>query len=269
MNKSNIKLIVSDLDGTLLNTDHQLNPRFFEIFKQLETAGITFVVASGRQYQNLRKVFESIEDRIVFAAENGSYVLFQENEMHSCTLPASQIRELVTIGRQIPSANLVLCGKKSAYVENAEQGFIDHLSLYFEKFQVVNDLLSVDDEILKFTVCDLTGSEANSYPSFAHLSEHYQVKVSADTWLDISDRHAHKGNAVAMLQQHYGVSKEQTMVFGDYLNDLEMMHQGYFSYAMANGHPKVKGVARYIAKSNNEDGVLEVLERLVGMMALN
>lgn len=268
MDKTNIKLIVSDVDGTLLNSNHQLNPKFFDLFEQLHAAGITFVVASGRQYQNLRKVFERIEDRVVFAAENGSYVLFQEKEMLSTTLAPEKIKELVLIGRQIPSANLVLCGKKSAYVENSSPDFISHLSVYFEKFEIVDNILEIDDEILKFTICDLTGSEANSYPFFTHLVDKYQVKVSAGTWLDISERLAHKGNAVAMLQQHFGVSKEQTMVFGDYLNDLEMMQEAYFSYAMANGHPEVKGKARFIAKNNNEDGVLEVLERLVGMMAL-
>ncbi len=268
MDKSNIKLIVSDVDGTLLNASHQLNPKFFDVFEQLYAAGITFVVASGRQYQNLRKLFGPIEDRVIFAAENGSYVVYQGREIHSQTLSNEQIQQLVGIGRNVPSANLVLCGKKAAYIENNDPVFINHLSTYFESFEIVPDIRSVDDDILKFTVCDLTGSEQNSYPSFAHLFDHYQVKVSADTWLDISDKLAHKGNAVSMLQNMYGATKEQTMVFGDYLNDLEMMNEAYFSYAMANGHPEVKGVARFIAKNNNEDGVLEVLERLIGIMAI-
>lgn len=266
MDKSNIKLIVSDVDGTLLNASHQLNPRFFDIFEQLDAAGITFVVASGRQYHNLRKLFERIENRIIFAAENGSYIMHRGKEMLAKTISGGDIHDLVNIGRKIPTSELVLCGKNSAYVESADQQFINHLSLYFEKFEIVDDLLSVNDDILKFTVCDLSGTEANSYPDFAHLHDRFQVKVSADTWLDISDKLAHKGNAVAILQDLYGASKEQTMVFGDYLNDLEMMQQAYFSYAMANGHPDVKGVARFIAKNNNEDGVIEVLERLVGVM---
>lgn len=268
MDKTNIKLIVSDVDGTLLNSSHWLNPRFFDVFEQLHAAGILFVVASGRQYQNLREVFQPIEERVVFAAENGSYMLYQEKEILSKTLSAGDIMQLVTIGRTIPSANLVLCGKRKAYVENSSPDFIQHLSTYFAEFEIVENVLDIEDEILKFTVCDLTGSEANSYPGFAHLSDEFQVKVSADTWLDISDKLAHKGNAISFLQQRHGISKEQTMVFGDYLNDLEMMDQAYFSYAMANGHPQVKAKARFIAKNNNEDGVLDVLDRLVGIMAL-
>lgn|SRR5690606_2243977 len=268
MDKTKVKLIVTDVDGTLLNSSHWLNPKFFDVFEQLHSAGITFVVASGRQYQNLREVFEPIEDRVYFAAENGSYVLFQEKEILSRTINPSEIHQLVTIGRTIPSAHLVLCGKKSAYIESTTPQFVQHLSTYFAEFQVVDDLLQVNDEILKFTVCDLTGSEANSYPSYKHLSEKFQVKVSADTWLDISDKRAHKGNAISFLQQKYNISKEQTMVFGDYLNDLEMMDQAYFSYAMANGHPLLKSKARFIAKNNNEDGVLDVLERLAGLLVI-
>jgi len=266
MDKTKVKLIVSDVDGTLLNSSHWLNPKFFDVFEQLYAAGITFVVASGRQYQNLREVFKPIEDRVIFAAENGSYMLYREEEILSKTISFEEIRQLVTIGRDIPSANLVLCGKKSAYIEKASPAFVQHLSTYFAEFRKVDDLTQVDDEILKFTVCDLTGSEANSYPSYAHLSEKFQVKVSADTWLDISDKLAHKGNAVSYLQRKFGISREQTMVFGDYLNDLEMMEQAYFSYAMANGHPQVKAKARFIAKNNNDDGVLDVLERLAGLM---
>jgi HAD superfamily hydrolase (TIGR01484 family) len=240
MDKSNIKLIVSDVDGTLLNSAHQLNPRFFDLFEQIDAAGITFVVASGRQYENLRKLFERIESRVIFAAENGSYIMDRGEELLAQTLSSDKITELVEIGRQIPTADIVLCGKRAAYVENSDPRFIEHLSLYFKEFEIVEDV----------------------------LSDSMQVKVSADTWLDISDKMAHKGNAVSILQQKYGVSKEQTMVFGDYLNDLEMMDQAYFSYAMANGHPEVKGVARFIAKNNNEDGVLEVLDRLIGIRSL-
>lgn len=112
MDKTKVKLIVTDVDGTLLNSSHWLNPKFFDVFEQLHSAGITFVVASGRQYQNLREVFEPIEDRVYFAAENGSYVLFQEKEILSRTINPSEIHQLVTIGRTIPSAHLVLCGKK-------------------------------------------------------------------------------------------------------------------------------------------------------------
>jgi hydroxymethylpyrimidine pyrophosphatase-like HAD family hydrolase len=58
-----------------------------------------------------------------------------------------------------------------------------------------------------------------------------------------------------VVQQQLNISREQTMAFGDYLNDVEMMQQAYFSYAMSNAHPAVKEAARFEARSNEENGV--------------
>jgi len=71
-----------------------------------------------------------------------------------------------------------------------------------------------------------------------------------------------------VLQEKFGVSFEQTMAFGDYLNDLELLQKAHYSYAMANAHPEVKKVARFIAKSNDENGVVEVLSELVNSVVV-
>lgn len=68
------------------------------------------------------------------------------------------------------------------------------------------------------------------------------------------------------MQKKFGITREQTMVFGDYLNDLEMMQQAYFSYAMENAHPDVKKVSNFLAKSNEENGVTVVLQQMLNEM---
>ena len=70
-----------------------------------------------------------------------------------------------------------------------------------------------------------------------------------------------------VLQKKFGVTFEETMVFGDYFNDVEMLQKAYHSYAMANAHEDVKSVARFIAKSNDENGVVEVLSTLIAQPA--
>jgi HAD superfamily hydrolase (TIGR01484 family) len=66
------------------------------------------------------------------------------------------------------------------------------------------------------------------------------VKVSGSIWLDISHKLANKGRAMELLQKKYSITTEQTMAFGDYLNDLEMMQQAHYSFAMENAHPDIK-----------------------------
>jgi Cof subfamily protein (haloacid dehalogenase superfamily) len=267
---SDIRLVATDMDGTLLNSKHELSSTFEPVFKKLKEQGIIFVAASGRQYYNLLKTLDSVKDEVIFAAENGSYVVFRDEEIHVQPIEHEIVRDLIRISKGIPHTFPIICGKKKAYVQNAEPEFISQLELYFERYEIVEDLLKVeDDQFLKFTLCDLTGSEANSYPHYKHLADTLKVKISGPIWLDISHPLANKGVAMDVLQKKFGVTYEQTMVFGDYFNDLEMLQKGYYSYAMANAHEDIRKVARFTAKSNDENGVVEVLSELTDAIEKN
>ncbi|MCF0070291.1 HAD family hydrolase [Dyadobacter sp. CY261] len=260
MTFSDIRLVATDMDGTLLNSKHEIHESFFPVFRKLKEHGIIFVAASGRQYFNLAKTLDAVKDEVIFAAENGSYVVFKDEEIHIQAIDPEITRELIVIAREIKNTYPIICGKKKAYVENNDEEFINHLKLYFERYEVVEDLLEItDDQFLKFTLCDLAGSEANSYPHYKKYEEALQVKVSGPIWLDISHKKANKGRAMEVLQEKFNITAEQTMVFGDYLNDFEMLQKAHYSYAMANAHPDIKKIARFIAKSNDENGVVEVL----------
>ena len=204
-----------------------------------------------------------MKDEVIFAAENGSYVVFRGEEIHIQAIDPEITHELILIARKIKNTYPIICGKKKAYVENDDEEFINHLKLYFERYEVVEDLLEIkDDQFLKFTLCDLAGSEVNSYPHYKKYEEDLQVKVSGPIWLDISHKKANKGRALEVLQEKFQITAEQTMVFGDYLNDLEMLEKAHYSYAMANAHPDIKKIARFIAKSNDENGVVEILSEI-------
>ncbi|WP_342083055.1 HAD family hydrolase [Dyadobacter sp. OTU695] len=263
MTFSDIRLVATDMDGTLLNSKHEIHESFFPVFRKLINHGIIFVAASGRQYFNLVKTLDAVKDEVIFAAENGSYVVFRGEEIHIQAIDPEVTRELILISRKIKNTYPIICGKKKAYVENDDEEFINHLKLYFERYEVVNDLLEItDDKFLKFTLCDLAGSEVNSYPHYKKYEDDLQVKVSGPIWLDISHKKANKGRAMEVLQEKFKVTAEQTMVFGDYLNDLEMLKKAHYSYAMANAHPDIKKIARFIAKSNDENGVVEILSEI-------
>ncbi|MFN8347952.1 MAG: Cof-type HAD-IIB family hydrolase [Spirosomataceae bacterium] len=259
---NDVKLIATDMDGTLLNSRGELDGSFYPIFEQLKAKGIRFAAASGRQYFNLEKRLGPIKDDVFFVAENGSYVVYRGQELYLQALEPGIPNELIQTARQIPNAYIVYCGKKKAYVESREPAFWAEFTKYFERFELVEDLLAVTDEpCLKMTVCDLAGSASNSYPHFKSWEGKLQVKVSGKVWLDISHRLANKGKALSVLQQQYGITVQETMVFGDYLNDLEMMQQAYYSYAVANAHADIKKAARFMTKSNDENGVLEIVSR--------
>jgi len=259
-----IKLVVSDIDGTLVNSAYELSNEFYGIFDKLKAKNILFAAASGRQFFNLSNRFETIQQEMIFIAENGSYVVDKGEEILVQDMDPALTKQQLLDARSIPDTYIVLCGKRMAYVEKTHPHFISMVKLYYDKFEIVEDLLQVeDDQFLKIAIFDLAGSEANSYKHFHQKSDYLQVKISGKLWLDISHKLADKGRAITLLQGKYGITKKETMAFGDYLNDLEMMHQAYYSFAMENAHPDIKKAARFRAKSNDENGVLEVLQQML------
>lgn len=263
MDLSKIKLVVTDLDGTLLNSKHEVSNNFFKLFDQLKNH-IHFVAASGRQYHSMRSKFETIRDDITIVAENGGITRQGDKELLFTDLEAEQTQRLIPLIRQLNGAYAVLCGKESAYIETEDQDFISLFDEYYSKYEIVKDLNEITyDAILKIAVYHFESSERHLYPAVKHLEDEMKIKVSGQNWLDISHINANKGYALKQLQQSMGIGKAETMVFGDYNNDLEMLAMADFSFAMENAHPNVKKVANYSTKSNDEQGVEMVLERLL------
>jgi Cof subfamily protein (haloacid dehalogenase superfamily) len=261
---SQIKLIVTDIDGTLLNSSYELSKDFFPIFHRLSAKGIRFAAASGRQYYNLLNRFESIQSEMSFIAENGSYVVEQGKDLLVQELPDALTKDLLMEARHIPDTYTVLCGKNKAYIENTHPAFVDKVKLYYDRFEVVENLLAVEnDRFLKIAICDFAGSEQNSYRYFRDKSDFLQVKISGSIWLDLSHKMANKGRAIRVLQDKYNITPQETMAFGDYLNDLEMMQEVYFSFAVENAHPSIREAARFLTTSNDEDGVIRILQQLL------
>ncbi|MBR4597618.1 MAG: HAD family hydrolase [Opitutales bacterium] len=265
MDMPDIRLVASDMDGTLLNSKAELPPDFFDIFARMRRHGVAFAAASGRQIHNMKIKFGGAANEIYFAAENGAYVLKGEREMLSLELTREQIRAFLEIARKIDGAYIVLSGKKFAYIENPDPIFLARLSSYSGFLKPVADISQIEGDVFyKFTICDLINPRTNSLPRFESLMGDFQIKVSGLKWMDITHKLADKGYAIKLIQDELGVSEEQTAAFGDYLNDIEMLKRAKYSFAMANALDEIKKLARFQTYSYNESGVTKALDKLIG-----
>ncbi|MDR3272322.1 MAG: Cof-type HAD-IIB family hydrolase, partial [Flavobacteriaceae bacterium] len=234
----NIKLIAADMDGTLLHSDHSLNPEFFAIFQQLRDLGICFTAASGRQYASLKSVFERIQNEMYFIAENGGYVTYQNQKLIVQQLDENLIKTAIAVCRNLANTFPVLCGTDIAYIE--DDSFSELIFPFYPRQKLVENLLEVKDEIVKIAVYNTENAEKKVYPYLENLENNYLVKVSGEFWVDVSTKTSNKGFALKQLQKILHISNKETMAFGDYLNDTEMMQEACFSYAMSNAHPELK-----------------------------
>jgi len=264
MDFSKVKLVVTDMDGTLLNSNHEVSAEFFILFKKLKKNNIHFIAASGRQYFSIVDKLEQIKDDITIIAENGAFAMQGKNELFTSGLSLDQVQKTVQLLRTIKNTHIVLCGKKAAYIETKDEIFESMFQQYYAKYEIVNDLTKLtDDTFFKIAAYHFDCSETHILPNIKQLENEMQVIVSGQNWLDISHNNANKGFALNMLQDQLNISKEETMVFGDYNNDLKMLELADFSYAMENAHPNVKKIANYLTKSNDENGVEQILEQVI------
>jgi hypothetical protein len=264
MNLSPVKLVVFDMDGTLLNDEHEVSDRFFEQYRYLKQQGIHFAAASGRQLQSIKEALIPIDNEINIIAENGGILQHQKKTICLLKFEYEQVEHCINQLRKIEKSYIVLCGKKAAYIDQADSEFLKLLKNYYQVVKQVDDLKTIkNDDFLKIAVFHFDSSEDHILPFVADLKNDLKVIVSAKNWLDISPLHSNKGYALKILQQKIGVTQQETLVFGDYNNDLEMIALGEFSFAMENAHPDVINRAKFMTKSNNDYGVEHILDKLI------
>lgn len=258
-----IKLIASDMDGTLLNSKKELPPDFEGFLKKLHDKGIIFAAASGRQYNSLMHEFKDIGEEILYIAENGAMVIDGGKTIVCETMKTEDVIDILKVLRNVPEVLPTACGVKHAYGERAN----NDIYMYYKNYVLVDDIIEAvkQDDILKLAIYDRRGPENNSYKYLKNYNDRYNILISGTDWVDVMNKNVTKGSAIRKVRQHYGIKKEECMAFGDFLNDYDMMLECGETYAMENAHPDLKKICKYVAKSCDENGVVDAVKKALGI----
>ena len=263
MNLSNVKLVVTDMDGTLLKSNHEVSSLFFDLFKKLKRHNILFVAASGRPLYGILDKLNLIKDDIIIVAENGALAIENDIVLLSTAFENESLFTIAKLLNSLPESNAVYCTKNCAYTDSKSEKLLLLLNEFYKNYKTVDSIHDVTEPIYKIALYHEISSEKHLYPYLKHLEDNFKVKVSANHWVDISESNANKGHAINLIQKMHNISRDETLVFGDYNNDLEMLDVAYFSYAMENAHPLVKSSANFMTTSNNNFGVESILKLLI------
>lgn len=261
-----IKLIASDLDGSLLTTNKDIPDNFDEVLKKMKDKNIQFLIATGRSYYDVQLRFNKWIKDIIVIAENGNHIVYNEENLYHAYLEKDILKEIVQVTREIKKGLLVLCGLKHSYIVEGCRGSVDdqnELTKYYSEYVYINDIDEMDDDILKVTICLVEGTERYIYPHFKQFEDRTNVVVSAAYWVDITKINEDKGKALGIIQNKLNYSKDETICFGDYLNDLTLKDYVKHSYAMANGHEIIKKEYSSIIGSNDDFAVTNKIMELI------
>jgi len=271
--ESMIKLIASDIDGTLVpDGSDKINPEIFPVILKLKEYGIHFAAASGRPWKSISRLFAPIQDQIFYIAENGAYVGARGRELYVFPMKTEDVYEIIRQVRNLKDCDVMVSGRDVVYLESKNPTFLSYLIDGYH-----NDVIQTED-LIKYR------DEKGQIPEFIKVSIYHQgydaihaagetilplwsdklkVVTAGKEWLDIMQPSVNKGAALQKLQEGLLITEQETMAFGDNLNDMELLNRAYYSYAIGNAREEVKRAAHYVADTNINDGVLKVLLKVL------
>lgn len=260
-----IKLVACDMDYTLLMNNGTLPEGFGSYMKRMKKAGIRFAVASGRPGYTLKKLFPEYCEDFLFISDNGACIFYQEQVIYKSLMEKEVIKDMTKTVLESGIGLPMICALDGGYYPEEGLKYDDFFKRFFSLRYPVKDIMAVDKEINKFTVfCpDGNAKEIMKEIYIPKYGKDYNVTLGGDVWIDIQNQGINKGSAMRHLEEFCHITREEIMAFGDHLNDYEMLKYIPNSYAMANAIPEIKKVARYLAPSNEECGVLQILDMIL------
>lgn len=272
--KSDIKLIVTDLDGTLLSGPFSVSERNIHAMQSASEQGIRIAIASGRTRSELTPILQQLPFLDYLIQANGATVtdLKTDKILLSRDIPYKQWVRLRGLLRSYGAVYMTYC-QGASYIES-------DILLHFNRIDPSGEIVALwrkNKRVIEDATKELVGKgaeklfiqccipEENLLPLRKDLQtvDGIEITSSSPKNLEINAAQVNKGSALAVLCKELRMTPDRIMAFGDADNDLEMLRFVGHSYAMANAEPKVKAAAKFRTARYNEDGVALAIERFL------
>ena len=266
-----IKLIATDMDGTLLDPKGQLDlPRLEKLLDQLEERGIRFVIATGNEIHRVKQLLGHLTERVVLIVANGARIFEGNQLLQAQTWDDDMVNRALEFfkGRECQD-QFVVTSMNGGFVKEGTvftqlENFMtpEMIELFYQRMNFVEELEShLFGGVLKMSL--VVGEERSDsvLEEINHLFNGYVQAVSSGYGcIDILQSGIHKAWGLQELLKRWDIKAEEIMAFGDSENDVEMLQLAGIAYAMENADDKAKAVATDFAPSNSQAGVYQVLE---------
>lgn len=241
---TNIKLIAIDMDGTLLNDQHEVTVNTLKTLQLAVDRGIYVVLATGRGISRIRIHEELIALKQPIIAANGADIYYSATDQgEKLFIEKSSMEELFAIIKEI---NIPYWG----FTEDS----------LFENRELSNSEMST---CLKLGVQTADFAKLLSFYEMAKGIENLEITKSAETNYEINKLGVSKAYGVQKLCDELNISMDEVMCFGDSANDFKLFEVAGFPIAMENAIPELKEVAKAMTTSNNDEGVAKAIQLFV------
>ncbi|KMT39057.1 HAD family hydrolase [Melissococcus plutonius] len=262
-----IKLVISDLDGTFLNSKGDFDHDYYQSVQQLmKENNITFATCTGKQCERVEEVFGSQFSRDLYILGDSATRIKHHGEYIYESLLQNEIgkniiKKLETIASD---HTIIACTPTAAFIKTTTpEKEANMVRRSYAVVKKVEDLTQIKEDFVKITIFDSKSRCFENVKQLEEFEDSAYIIASEAAWIDISNYNVHKGTTVKELQKILNIAKNEILAFGDGFNDLELFNESGISFAMRNAFDEVKERADFIAKSNDENGVLQAIEKII------
>ena len=263
-----IKLIASDMDGTLLDENSQVPPETYDLIRALRERGVHFAASSGRRYDRLCEFFAPVKDQMDFVASNGAQVYADGNLVDREVYSHLAIRRLAATVAMFPNMHLALFDRTKSFLLDDEDKFVREVDKDLPNAERIYELPAPDVSIIKATIfCDDGNVMDNAYVLQRELGDLFTFAPSGSSYIDPMQRGISKASGIRQLMDYYGIAREEVMAFGDSMNDYEIIRFVGTGCAMENGRPALKAVADRVIGRNRDQAVQAEMRKVLKKLA--
>lgn len=267
-NLDSIKLVATDMDLTLLADDKSMPAGVDERIDALAKNGVLFCAASGRPALALRESFPAHHQDMALVADNGASVYLRDELVYRDLIDRDLYHEVLALATATEGSVPVLCAFDDAYVLERDHCHEDVVSIYYRSITYVESFeeLDVDSNKISIYFPGWDSKQKNDEVYSPAFASRLYLTCAGNEWLDFMNIGVDKGSGIRHLAQHLGIDLSDIAAFGDTYNDIPMLDIVGHSYVMANAAEHMHDHGKFLAPSNNEAGVLTVIDHIVDAM---
>lgn len=266
-----IKMIAIDLDGTLLDDQKQFDQeKFSYLASKLMNQGVRVIIATGNQFIKSIQYFDGISEKLIYITDNGSTIHFGTQTYFSQTLASKDYQAFVSQLSLESQRNIVVSTETGAFIlKNPTEDFLSSLEHHYPRIDEVEHFSHVDESVVKLTLKLDDNYNEDLKPIHSALPKNWRVTQSGFGYFDIIQKGVSKLTGIQELQRLWGIQKEEILAFGDSNNDIELLNYVPHSFAMGNANDEVKKAANYVIGTNNENAVIQTLEKVFDLVSVS
>lgn len=258
-----IKLIASDIDGTLLPEGmKELNPEIYDIILELKEHGIHFVAASGRQLESQQQLFAPVTKDISYISENGAICQLDGKRYVISAFDRALAIRIIDELENRPECKTAISTPSTQYIRSGNEDFYRYMTTNLKyNITVIDSFKEIDEPIVKIAFLD-TVNHQESFNYFNQLfGKEIKVVNAGNLWIDFIPFDSNKATGLSFILEKLNLTPAEAICFGDQQNDIEMLEYTETSYVMAHAKPDVQKHATNITESV-EKTLRELLKKL-------